>query len=314
MNYIYKVLPILFLLCNGSVQAQSDFITIKDDKLWDFIAKDLKIDKVSSGYQFVEGPVWHKDGFLLFSDIPANIIFKLTTEGKSSVYITPSGNSNGLSIDKLGNLVACEHFGRRLVSYDSQGKLTVLLDKIDGKRISSPNDVVFKKDGSFFFTDPPYGLKNNDKDSLKELKSNGVYYVKEGKTTVIDSTLKRPNGVALSPDEKTLYVAQSEFGWLWKAYQLNEDGKVKSSQVLMEEPEILGNPDGIKVDVEGNIYCSGNGGVVILDKTGKHLGTIKLPENPANLAFGDKDLQSLYITAQKSIYRIRIKKKGHLAY
>lgn len=305
-------LAIFLLTVCFYLQAQSDFITVIDVKLWDFISKDVKIEKIASGYQFVEGPVWHGDGFLLFSDIPANTIFKLTPEGKSTVYITPSGNSNGLTFDKMGNLVACEHAGRRIVSYDKMGKLSVLIDKLEGKKPSSPNDIVFKKDGSFFFTDPPYGLKNGDQDSLKELKMNGVYYVKEGKTIVIDSTLARPNGIALSPDEKTLYVAQSQYGYLWKAYQINEKGS--ASRTLMQEPEITGNPDGIKVDVEGNIYCTGNGGVVIMDKKGKFLGSIKLPENPANLAFGDKDLQSLYITASKSIYRIRVKKKGHLAY
>lgn len=310
-----KILFSTLIIISASIYAQESIFTVKDDAFWSIVPKDLQVEQVASGYKFTEGPVWHKDGFLLFSDIPANIIYKLTPEGKSSVYITPSGNSNGLTFDKNGNLVACEHSGRRVSMYDKKtGGLKVLTDKINGKKLNSPNDVVFRKSGDYYFTDPPYGLKKHDNDSTKELKINGVYLVKNGTPILIDSTLKRPNGVALSPDEKILYVAQSEFTWLWKVYQLNDEGLPVSSSIMMQQPEITGNPDGVKVDVEGNIYCSGNHGVVIFDKTGKYLGSIKLPENTANLCFGDKDLQSLYVTAQKSIYRIKLKKKGHLAY
>ncbi|MFN0048611.1 MAG: SMP-30/gluconolactonase/LRE family protein [Cytophagales bacterium] len=285
-----------------------------NEYFWDFVSHDANVTLAATGYIFTEGPVWSKEGFLLFSDIPGNTIYKLTSDGKSTPYITPSGNSNGLTFDSRGNLVACEHSGRKIVVYDKYKKATVLVDNFNGKRLNSPNDIVFRKDGGFYFSDPPYGLKNLDSDSTKELKINGLYLFANNKLTLIDSSYKRPNGVALSPDEKTLYVAQSEFFYFWKAYQLDDKGSILSDKILMQQPDITGNPDGIKVDVEGNIYCTGNGGVVIFDKMGNYLGTINIPENPSNLCFGDADLKTLYVTAQKSVYKIKLKKKGHLAY
>jgi sugar lactone lactonase YvrE len=310
-----KKLTLLFLFTSSIfVYAQSDIFVVNNDKLWDFVAKDAKVEQATTGYIFTEGPVWSKAGFLLFSDIPGNTIYKLNADGKSEVYITPTNNSNGLTFDKKGNLVACEHSGRKVVAYDQNKKAKVLVDNFNGKKFNSPNDIVFRKDGGFYFSDPPFGLKKLDQDSTKELKINGLYLFSKGKLTLLDSSFVRPNGVALSPDEKTLYVAQSGIFYIWKAYDLNADGTLKSSKILMQQPEITGNPDGIKVDIEGNIYCTGNGGVVIFEKSGTYLGTIKLPENPSNLCFGDADLKTLYVTAQKSVYKIRMKKKGHLAY
>lgn len=297
-----------------AAQTTDSTINVKDESFWKLVPKNVKIEKVSTGYKFTEGPVWNRSGFLLFSDIPANTIYKLTPDGKSEVYRKPSQNSNGLTYSPKGDLVVCEQFTKRVAAIDKNGKTTVLADNFEGKKFNSPNDIVFKKDGSFFFSDPPYGHMQFNGEKPRDLNFTGIYYVKNGKASLIDSTLIRGNGVCLSPDEKTLYVAQSEFYWLWKAYTIGDNGKVLSSRILLEGTEIKGNPDGIKVDTDGNIYCTGNNGLVIFNKEGKCLGSIRLPENTANLAWGDADLQSLYFTAQTSVYRIRVNAKGHLAY
>lgn len=297
---------------NENVTPVPDFVIIKDPAFKKILPKNIAVEKVSTGYLFTEGPVWNKkENYLLFSDIPANIIFKLTSNGKSEVYKKPSQNSNGLTYDPKGRLVVCEQYTKRINRFNEDGSNTVLADKFEGKTFNSPNDIVFKKNGSFFFTDPPYGHMQFNGDKPQELSFTGVYFVKNNKVTLVDSTLIRANGVALSPDESKLYVAQSEFKWLWKIYNLDKEGKVLSTSMLMEGSEITGNPDGIKVDIEGNIYCTGNNGVVVFSKEGTYLGTIKTPENPANLAWGDKDFKSLYVTAQKSVYRIKLNIKGY---
>lgn len=290
------------------------FLLPENDQFYTIVPKDAEAEKVSSGYLFTEGPVWDKvNQCLYFSDIPANIIYKLNEFNEKSIYHTPSGNSNGLTFDRENHLIVCDQFNKRVAKL-KHGKLHTIVSKFEGKTFNSPNDVVMRKNGSFYFSDPPYGHFQYNKDSKMQINYTGLYFYDHHKCTLIDSTLIRANGVCLSPDEKKLYVAQSEFNWLWKEYILNENGTVKSSKIFFESDKITGNPDGIKVDEKGFIYATGNNGIVIFSPEGKMLGTIVITENPSNLAWGGKDLDYLYITAQKSIYKIKLNTKGFLHY
>lgn len=282
-------------------------------KFWKIFEPNVAIEKVATGFIFTEGPVWNPSGFLLFSDIPANTIYKLQNK-ETSVYKQPSYNSNGLTYTPNLNLIVCEQKTKQVVEVTSEKTFNVLASDFEGKTFNSPNDVVIRKSGGIYFTDPPYGHFNYFSDVKPELSFTGVYFTQNGKTILIDSTLKRANGICLSPNEKTLYVAQSEFDWLWKAYKLDKEGKVKSSKILYKGSAITGNPDGVKVDVDGNIYCTANHGIVVFNKKGKLLGEIRLPENTSNLTWGDSDLKTLYITAASSVYKIKTKKKGYLSY
>jgi gluconolactonase len=302
-----NVLVIAWLLLPCSLTAQYKAF---DPIFWQYFDENNKIEKVASGFGFTEGPVWHPDGYLLFSDIPGNTIFKIEKE-KSSIYKKPSKNSNGLTLHPLTKvLVICAQKSKNVVL--ESGK--VLIDNYEGKKFNSPNDIVFRKDGSFYMSDPPYGHMQYNGNKSRELSYTGVYFVKNGVSTLIDSSLIRANGVCLSPDEKILYVAQSEFVYLWKKYVLDNDGMVISAEIFHQSEQINGNPDGIKVDVEGNVYATANHGVVMFDKNGKLLGEVRLPENSSNLTWGDADLGTLYITAGTSVYKIRTKAKGYLPY
>ncbi|MCU0541625.1 MAG: SMP-30/gluconolactonase/LRE family protein [Oscillatoriaceae cyanobacterium Prado104] len=267
-----------------------------------------KLEKVAGDFQFIEGPVWHPDGFLLFSDIPANTIYKLASNGKAEIFRRPSGNANGNTLDKQGRLITAEHGNHRISRTETDGKVISLVDKYEGKRFNSPNDLVVKSDGSIYFTDPGYGV-SKDK---KELTFYGVYRLApDGKLTLLVKDMVQPNGIALSPDEKKLYVNNSEAGYI-AVFDLNSDGNVSKERVFAELKDIgkIGVPDGLKVDVAGNVYSTGAGGVWILSPSGKVLGKIPVPEMATNLAWGDKDYQTLYITASKSLYRIRLKIAG----
>jgi gluconolactonase len=289
------------------------------------------VDQWDAGYVFVEGPVWTSDGSLLFSDIPANTIFK-TKDGdragglevKTTTFRKPSGydgtdrrpgqhvGSNGLTIDRQGRVYVAEHGNRRISRIDTNGRLTVLADKYDGKRLNSPNDLVLKSDGSIYFTDPPYGLPQQDKDPGKELPYSGIYRLKDGEVELLNNELPRPNGIAFSPDERHLYVANSENSRkIWMRYELKPDGTLEPGTLFLDvtaEP-MQGIPDGLKIDTQGNLYGTGPGGVWIVSPEGKPLGRIELPELPANVAFGD-DGKMLYMTARTSVYRIRISVPG----
>jgi len=259
------------------------------------------------GFQFTEGPLWHPDGYLLFSDIPANKIFKWTPNGTVEIFREPSGNSNGLTFDRQGRLIACEHGNRRVSRTEKDGTVVTLADRYQGKRLNSPNDVVVKSDGSIYFTDPPYGVRPED----RELDFQGVYrWAPDGTLTLLVDDFEKPNGLAFSPDEKTLYIADTDRRHV-RAFDVQPDGTLAHSRILAElKSDAPGGPDGMKVDVEGNLYVTGPGGTWVFDPTGKHLGTIVTPEGPANCAWGDADWKTLYITARTSIYRVRVKVAG----
>jgi gluconolactonase len=284
---------------------------IWDDAFRRLVPEDAVVEHLASGLGFTEGPVWLGDS-LLFSDIPLNRIvrWRMLPEGPElTTFRAPSGNSNGLTLDRSGRLVACEHSARRVTRTDLDGTITVLADRYQGKRLNSPNDVVVRTDGSVYFTDPPYGLGQGE--AWKEQPCNGVYRLApDGELSRLVDDFDRPNGLAFSPDEDVLYVNDTARGHI-RAFDVAPDGGVGNGRIHAElrgdEP---GAPDGMKVDREGNIYCTGPGGFWITDSAGKNLGRILPPELPANLAWGDADWRSLYLTSRTGLYRIRMNVPG----
>jgi len=274
------------------------------------VPKGAEIERLATGFQFTEGPVWNfQEGCLLFSDIPANQIKKWSPTKGITTFREPSGNSNGLTYDKVSRLLACEHGNRRLSRTERDGAITVLADGFRGKRLNSPNDVVVKSDGTIYFTDPPYGIGPE----AQELPFQGVFRLspEDGELTLLVEDFERPNGLAFSPDEKALYIGDSSTKRHVRVFDLNQDGTLSNSRLFAvlqsKEP---GNPDGMKVDVEGRLYVAAAGGVWVFAPTGEHLGIIRVPETPANCAWGDADWRSLYITARTSLYRVRLGVRG----
>lgn len=271
------------------------------------MSSKAKVEKLSSGFKFVEGPVWDKRGFLLLSDISANTIYKWIPDGQISIFRHPAGRANGNTLDREGRLITAEHDGR-LVRTENNSTLTVLTQRYYGKRLNSPNDVVVKSDGSIYFTDPPYGISKEK----EELGFSGVYKrAPDGSLILLTREMVRPNGLAFSPDEKQLYVSDSENGHI-RVFQVRPDGKLSNGRVFaqLKGPKDKGVPDGMKVDVQGSVYCSGPEGLWVFSSNGQLLGKIIVPEVVTNLAWGDKDYKSLYITATQSLYRIRLTVKG----
>jgi gluconolactonase len=285
------------------------------------LPRDARIEKLAGGFQFTEGPVWHPDGYLLFSDPNANTIYRWTREGAVSVYRTKSGyagvdvgdyrqpGSNGLTLDADGLLTINEHGNRRVVRLERPGNITVLADRYEGKRLNSPNDLVYRSDGTLYFTDPPFGLPKAFDDPRKELPFSGVYMVRDGRVTLLTSELSGPNGIAFSPDERYLYVDNWDLTRkVLMRYEVNADGTLGSGTVFhdfTDEPEEVAL-DGIKVDQAGNVYVSAPRGVWILSPAGTPLGRIELPEHTANFAWGDEDGRGLYLTASTGLYRVRV--------
>jgi gluconolactonase len=291
-----------------------------DPALDRIIGRGARLEKLAGGFQFTEGPVWHPDGYLLFSDPNANTIYRWAPEGNVSVFRTKSGysgadigryrqpGSNGLTLDRNGLLTINEHGNRRVTRLERTGKITVLADRYEGKRLNSPNDLVYRSDGILYFTDPPFGLPEVFDDPAKELPFSGVYMLKNGKVQLLTRELSGPNGIAFSPDEKYLYVGNWDLTRrVLMRYDVTPEGGLENGKVFYDftdrsEPVAL---DGVKVDVEGNVYVSAPGGVWILSSSGRALGRIVPPEQGANFAFGDADGKSLYITASTGLYRVR---------
>jgi len=292
-------------MCGQRRRHGGDF-EIHHERFNSIISEEGRIEGIATGFQFTEGPVWNHHGdFLLFSDIPANQILKWSQEEGVTVFRRPSGNSNGLTQDRDGRLIVCEHGNRRLSRIEKEGSYTVLADKYEGKHLNSPNDVVVKSDGKIYFTDPPYGIKPEQ----QELPFQGVYRLDPDnrELTLLVKDFNRPNGLAFSPDENVLYIADSSERRHVRAFDVNSDGTLSNSRVFAEirskEP---GNPDGMKVDVQGNLYVSAAGGIWVFSQEREKLGMIRTPETPANCAWGDADSRSLFITARTSLYRIRL--------
>lgn len=277
---------------------------------FEMIVGKAKVEKVTNGFQFTEGPVWVPAGYLLFSDIPADTIYKWTPRSTSAdIFRAQSGHSNGLTLDREGRLLVCEH-DRRVSRIDKDGNKVVLVERYEGKRLNSPNDIVVKIDGSIYFTDPPYGLHGQEDE--KELEFNGVYRLApDGTLTLLDDSFERPNGIAFSPDERLLYIDDSNKGHI-RVFDVKFDGKLSNSRVFakLKNSKEKGSVDGMKVDINGNIFCTGPGGIWLFDAIGDLLGVIKTPEVPANLAWGDNNLKTLYITARTGLYRMFTKTGG----
>jgi gluconolactonase len=297
-----------------------------DPALDAIVPSDAKLEKVATGFTFTEGPVWSRElGALLFSDPNDNTIYRLTPEGEVSVFRAKSGytgtdigeyrqpGSNGLTFDREGRLTIDQHGNRRVVRIEKNGVVTVLADKFDGQRLNSPNDLVYRGDGTLFFTDPFFGLPKFDKDPRKELPFSGVFALRDGKLSLVTDELSGPNGLAFSPDEKYLYVGNwHDHRKVVMRYCLDKAAKVTGSTVFADfSTEGTGNAiDGIKVDKSGNVYISGPRGLWVLSPDGKRLGLITGPEQPHNFAWGDEDGRTLYLCAHTSIYRLRLHTEG----
>jgi gluconolactonase len=328
VNFIWIRSATLDFYRKGKVGGASDAggAIVRLDPAFDqIVPKDAKIEKLAGGFQFTEGPVWHPDGYLLFSDPNANTIYRWSREGAVSVYRSKSGysgfdigayrqpGSNGLTLDRNGLLTINEHGNRRVARLERPGNITVLADRYQGKRLNSPNDLVYRADGSLYFTDPPFGLPKAFDDPKKELPFSGVYLLRDGKLTLLTTELSGPNGLAFSPDERYLYVSNWDLARkVLMRYDVKGDGTLATGRVFYdftsEREEVA--LDGVKVDQRGNVYVSAPRGVWILSPEGKALGRIEPPEHDANFAWGDDDARGLYLTASTGLYRVRVSVPG----
>lgn len=324
----------LFVILTCSAMAQKSYPTMgkiiyEDPSFEKLLPKSARIEVLASGFEWSEGPVWVRDGgYLLFSDVPKNKIYKWDEKEGLSVFLEPSGytgrgvysdepGSNGLIIDNKGRLVSCEHGDRRIsaMPLNVGGKIT-LAAHFEGKRFNSPNDVVQHSNGDYYFTDPPYGLAKKHEDPTREIPQFGVYRIdKDGKVTMQVSDLSRPNGLAFSPDGKTLYVAQSDPGKaIWMAYPIDANGNAGKGRLIydataMGKGGLPGLPDGLKIDKDGNLWSSGPGGMIILSPTGKLLGRIEMGELTSNCAWGN-DGSTLYMTVDGYVCRVKTNTQG----
>jgi gluconolactonase len=293
-----------------------------DPALDAIVPHEPRVERLAGGFLFTEGPVWAPDGHLLFSDPNANQLYRWSPDGQISVFRTKSGytgldvgeyaqpGANGLALDPEGRLTICEHGNRRVTRLERNGTLTVLADRFEGKRLNSPNDVVYRSDGTLCFSDPPFGLPGLHDDPRRELPFSGVFCLKDGTLRLVTTELRGPNGLAFSPDERVLYVGN------WDAtrkvvmrYPVGPDGVPAGPGTVFADATAAPGEhaiDGLEVDRAGNVYASGPGGLWIVSPSGRHLGTIRLPEQPANFAWGDDDRRTLYVTARTGLYRLRL--------
>ena len=329
MNNLYFRLlaPALLstLLQSATVWAEPVSVTITslDPRFDQLVSHDAKLERIVDGFTWVEGPVWHKqDEYLLFSDIPANAVYKWKSGEGVSLFVKSSGysgttpfagkepGSNGLTLDAQGRLVLCRHGDRQIGRLESNGTIVPLADHYDGHKINSPNDLVFKSNGDLYFTDPPFGLPKAFDDSSKA-PVQGVYRLsKDGTVTLLVNDIKAPNGIAFSPDEKTLYVSDVDPNRAaWLAYDVRKDGTVTNGRVFFDatrwRKDPYFGPDGFKVDRQGNIFGARPGGLSVIAPDGTLLGTIETGQPTSNVAWGE-DGQTLFITGGTSVYRLRL--------
>ena len=330
-NYIYMRYATLEFhkVRRGPVAVKEQEVNVEvvklDPAIDGIVPPNPKIYKLAEGFQFTEGPIWKENGDLLFSDPNANKIYKYAADRTLSVFRSNSGysgkdiarysqpGSNGLTLDTQGRLIINEHGNRRVTRIEKDGKLTVLADRFEGKRLNSPNDLVYRSDGALFFTDPPFGLPAQHGDPRKELSYSGVFALYKGRLKLLSTDLKGPNGIAFSPDEKHLYVGNWDpVRKIIMRYQVNADASLADEKIFFDMTHAPGEDaiDGIKVDREGNLYVSGPGGLWVLSPAGIHLGTIKAPKHPHNMAWGGKDGKTLYLTAQSAVYRMPLNIAG----
>ena len=295
------------------------------DKL---VPSGVTVERIVGGRKWVEGPLWNRrEGYLLFSDIPANSVIKWQAGKGTSVFLKPSGytgrapfegpepGSNGLAFDPEGRLVLAAHGDRRIARLERNGHMTTLVDRFEGNRINSPNDVVFKSNGDLYFTDPPFGLPKSFDDPRRETPFQGVYkYAKNGKLTLLSQDIKAPNGIAFSADEKQLYISNADrANAVWMAFDVSIDGGIENGKVLFNATpwtkHKAGLPDGMKVDRYGNIFAAGPGGIQVFSPLGEHLGSIETGVATGNLAWGE-DGSTLFITSNSNVFRLKLTTKG----
>ncbi len=344
-----RVLILLLLASSAGLvgawaQAQETKSVVKfDPALDELISPDAKLILIKDGFGVTEGPNWvqtGKTGYIVFTDIAANVIYKMTPDGKATVLVDHAGyrgfdpwnvatfttnrrepsdplyrqyldiGADGLTLDKQGNIISATLSGRSIEKIDKHGKRTIVVDHYEGKRLGGPNDVVVTKDGSIYFTDTTGGVRGRGQDPKEELPPQGVYRFKDGKLTLIVSDIATPNGLAFSPDEKYLYANTGRVNIIRK-YDVQPDGTVKNGRVLIDltVDKTPGVSDGMRVDAKGNLWSSGPGGVWIISPEGKHLGTVLFPGGPyitsTNMTFGDSDRKTLYVAARSNIFKIR---------
>jgi gluconolactonase len=288
-------------------------LTAKSPKFWNLFERDAQLTTVGSGFGFTEGPVWDPSGFLYVSDEETNKIFRLYVADGHKEELVSLGDPDGNTYDRQHHLLDCASVLRAIIQLDEQGRYTVLADHYDGKKLNSPNDVIIGPDGAIYFTDPTLDLVKGE---TQEIPFQGVYRLDSGgKVELLTKELSQPNGLAFSPDGKKFYVDDSKQRNI-RVYEFAADGTLKNGRIFGEEPGGKGDgvPDGIKVDRRGNLYVTGPGGIWVWSPDGQHLGTIHLPEQPANLTWGDSHYGTLYITATTSVYRLKTKARGFVPY
>ena len=272
------------------------------------ILETTQAERLATGFVFTEGPLWHPDGFYYFVDVRSSVLYRLTPGRAHEVVREKTGGGNGTTFDLQGRLVLCEGENRRVTRTASDGRIEVLMDRFEGKRLNRPNDVVCRSDGSIYFTDPGLRVPLGE----RELPYAGVYRVAPDGTQSLVADFEYPNGLAFSPDERRLYVANTRWAQYIHVLELDTAGKMMRRRIFadMSSDETDGVPDGMKVDVEGRVYCTGPGGTWVFAPDGSQLGIIRTPEVPANLAFGGPDLKTLFFTARTSVYTMRVKVPG----
>ena len=272
------------------------------------ILETTQAERLATGFVFTEGPLWHPDGFYYFVDVRSSVLYRLTPGRPHEVVREKTGGGNGTTFDLQGRLVLCEGENRRVTRTAGDGRIEVLMDRFEGKRLNRPNDVVCRSDGSIYFTDPGLRVPLGE----RELPYAGVYRVAPDATQSLVADFEYPNGLAFSPDERRLYVANTRWAQYIHVLELDAAGKMMRRRIFadMSSDETDGVPDGMKVDVEGRVYCTGPGGTWVFAPDGSPLGIIRTPEVPANLAFGGPDLKTLFFTARTSVYTMRVKVPG----
>ncbi len=305
---------LLILFCTAPVGAKTPVrhfeLRAETPSFWKLIERNQQISRVATGFGFTEGPVYDPEGFLYVSDEEQNKIFRLFLDGRKEEVIS-LGDPDGNTYDRQHRLIDCASVLRAIIAVTPDGKYSVLADKYQGSKFNSPNDVVIGPDGAIYFTDPTLDLPQG---ATQELSFQGVFRLDpKGTVTLLTRDLSQPNGLAFSPDGKHFYVDDSEQRNI-RVYDVGPGGALTNGRIFGEEPGGKGEgvPDGIKVDVHGNLYITGPEGIWVWDPQGHHVGTIVVPEQPANLAWGDKDYQTLYITATSSVYRLRMKSRGFM--
>jgi gluconolactonase len=301
------------LLLTASAQNPRSFaLEPLSPKFWDIVDHQAKLETVATGFGFTEGPMWDAAGFLYVSDETINKIFRVYPNGKKEEVIA-LGDPDGNTFDRQHRLIDCASVLRAIIALTADGKYKILADHYDGKKFNSPNDVIVGPDGALYFTDPTLDLVAGEK---QEIPFQGVYRLDDaGNVRLLTKDLTQPNGLAFSPDGKHFYIDDSEKRNI-RVYDVASDGTLNSGRIFGEEPggKHDGVPDGIKVDKSGNLFVTGPKGIWVWDAFGNHLGTIAMPEQPANLAWGDQDYRTLYITATTSVYRLEMKTQGFVPY